>query len=47
MLPAALQQPPPLQLFPAHEDVTQQPVEPTAAAQSAADDVASCAIWQP
>ena len=46
MLPAAAQQPPPLQLLRAHDEVWQQPPEGMLA-QSLTLDVKSCANWQP
>ena len=47
MFPDAAQQPPPLQWFPAHPPVLQQPLLATVAAQSPTALVESCATWQP
>ena len=50
MFPDAAQQPPPPQADlwqPAYPAWSQQPADRTALGQSATDDVASCARWQP
>ena len=47
MFPDAVQQPPPLQLFPAHPPVLQQPLLDTTIAQWLTLVVESCATWRP